>query len=156
MGGSGSLQFLVILSLADNRKCVMTFLIGLGYCFMSRDSSAGEGLMGIVICVMSESKQNIESQSFVSLGQFQKMCNISPLCPHCLQHELSRFMLYLAILSGVRYQWCVNLIANSQRVEQQVVCGFAGLFPFIHCVGLSQVRLPSKKWDGFGKDTFVL
>lgn len=76
--------------------------------------------MGIVRCVISESKRNIEDQYCASLGHFQKMCNMSPFCPHFLQQESSRFTLYLAIRSGVRYQRCVSLTSSSHRVEQQV------------------------------------
>lgn len=57
-------QFLVILSLADSRIWIIIFLIGLGYCLISSDSSANDSFMGMEICVTAESKRNMEVQYY--------------------------------------------------------------------------------------------
>lgn len=118
----------------------MTFMIGFGKLSIFRESSASDGFKCIIVLVIAESSQKVDFQQCVISGHVQNMCNISPLCPHSLQHLLSSFVLYLDILSGVRYQCCVSLMGNSHRVEQHVAF-YVALQAFSHC---STIQVPPR------------
>lgn len=103
-GGSGFLHLLVIWSLVAKKTRVMTFLSGFGYCSMSINSSAREGLIGIITLIILENRLKTVYQYFASLGHSQNIWSKSHFLPHCLQQELSKDESNLTSLSGIIYQ----------------------------------------------------